>query len=300
MRTKLLLGLRAARRGLLTIGAAAALMLHQPAPSSADPAMWVVKDEDSTLYLFGTFHLIRPETKWRSDKIDAAFQDSEELWLEASEGGDVTAVQALVLKHGMDPAHPLSSKLSSEDWAKVRAAAKHAGLPAGMLNGMRPWMAALTIAVVPVVREGYDPKLGADRQLEAAARTSKKIVKTFETPEQQLLVFASLPEQSEIAFLLQMVEEVAEGKEYVDRMADAWLAGNTGELEAMTLTKMKSDAPELYETMFVRRNMDWSDKIAAMMKGSGTSFIAVGAGHLIGEHSVQSILTRRGFTVTPY
>jgi uncharacterized protein YbaP (TraB family) len=288
-------------RGVLRclIGFFVALLLPASA-ALAEPAMWVVKDEDSTVYLFGTFHLVKPETQWWSEKIDAAFRDSNELWLEASEQGNPALLQGLVLKHGMDLARPLSSKLGPEDWARVQSAGKLAGLPESALNVMRPWMAALTLAVAPIIKQGYDPTKGADMHLEAAAKTSNKVVKTFETPEQQLLFFASMPEQSEIAFLLQTLDEVAHSATYVDRMSEAWVAGDTKELEAMALAKMRAEAPELYETLFVQRNMEWSEQIAAMMRGSGTSFIAVGAGHLVGERSVQAILAERGFEVAPY
>jgi hypothetical protein len=278
----------------------AAVLLHLGSPALAEPAMWVVKDADSTLYLLGTFHLAKPETHWWSDKIDAAFKESDELWLEASENGDTALLQSLVLKHGIDRAHPLSSKLGADDWARLDEAAKSAGLRASRFEPMRPWLAALTLAVAPLVKAGYDPQKGADKQLEASAKGSKKIVKTFETPEQQILFFAGMPEQAEIAFLLQTLDEVAAGPKHMDQLADAWAAGDTRQLDAMILERMKGAAPELYDTLFVRRNLDWSDQIAAIMKGSGTSFVAVGAGHLVGDRSVQAILTERGFTVTPY
>ena len=300
MQARTSLSIRAALRRLIRIFAGASWLLLPASAAFAEPAMWVVKDEDSTVYLLGTFHLVKPETQWRSTKIDAAFRDSDELWLEASERGDTALLQGLVLKYGMDPTHPLSGKLGQEDWARVKSAAKLAGLPESALNVMRPWMAALTLAVAPMIKQGYDPTQGADKQLEAAARTSSKAIKTFETPEQQLLFFASMPEQSEIAFLLQTLDELADSATYVDRMSEAWIAGDTRELEAIVLAKMKAEAPELYDTLFVRRNMEWSDQIAALMQGSGTSFIAVGAGHLVGERSVQAILAERGFDVTPY
>jgi uncharacterized protein YbaP (TraB family) len=262
--------------------------------------MWVVKDADSTIYLLGTFHLTKPDMNWRSDKINAAFESSDELWLEASVHGDEASLQKLVLKHGFDPRHPLSGKLSGDDWAKVQSTAELAGVPVQAVEQMRPWLAALTVIVAPLMKQGYDPKQGADRQLEESALSGNKIVKTFETPEQQLLLFSSLPEQLEIKFLAQTLDDIAAGPTYVDGMARAWLAGNTGELETMTLDRMKTGAPELYDAMFVRRNLDWSNQIATIMKGAGTSFVAVGAGHLVGDQSVPAILAERGFTVTPY
>jgi uncharacterized protein len=290
----------AAFRRLLAMTAGAALILQLPSHASAEPAMWVVKDEDSTVYLLGTFHLVKPGTQWWSDKIDTAFKGSDELWLEAVEGEQSGSLQLLVLTNGLDPAHPLSSKLSAEEFAALDEAAKAAGLRAASLDPMRPWLAALTLAVAPLLKQGYDPKQGVDKTLEANATASRKPIRTFETPEQQVRIFADLSPESELALLSQTLEEVAAGPEYVDRMTAAWVEGDVGELDSMTVQQMKDAAPEFYETFILKRNLDWSNQIETMMKGAGTSFVAVGAGHLTGEKSLQALLQERGFAVSPY
>jgi uncharacterized protein YbaP (TraB family) len=293
-----LLKCRMARRGLLTICAGMALLLRATAPSFADPAMWVVRDEDSTVYLFGTFHLVKPEMKWRSDKIDAAFTESDELWLEVSELSDTALMQKFVVEHGIDLKHPLSSKLSKDDWSKVQSAAVLAGMPVPMIERMRPWLAGLALMMAPVREKGYDPQNGPDRQLEEGARASRKAVKGFESPEQQLQLFAGLPEQVQIAFLVEASSDLTAGLKHFDEMAEAWLSGDTRRLDSLVTSDVT--APAFYESIFVTRNLDWCDKIAEIMQGSGTSFVAVGAGHLIGDKGVPAILAERGFQVAPY
>src|SRR5262245_44666356 len=102
------------------------LALRLAAPAAAEPAMWVIKDDDSTIYLLGTFHMVKPGTDWRSDKIRQAFESSDEVWLEATEGDDPTVIQSLAIQYGLDPQHPLSSKLSPEAKAKLAEVAKSA------------------------------------------------------------------------------------------------------------------------------------------------------------------------------
>jgi uncharacterized protein YbaP (TraB family) len=279
---------------------ASALLALFALPAHAEPAMWVVKDADSIVYLLGTVHMMKPGLSWRSDKIDAAFEASDELWLEAVEDGNMAALQGLIVKHGYDRARPLSAKLESGDWARVQSAAKAAGLPIGTVERMRPWLAALALGVRPVAKEdGYDFTLGVDRSLETSARAVRKTVKTFETPEQQMQVFSSLSEESEVALLVQTLDEMALRRSDLDRMFDGWMAGDLSVLEAKSV-EMKAIAPELYDAAFVQRNLAWCDQIATIMKGAGTSFVAVGAGHLVGDQSVPAILAKRGFTVAPY
>ncbi len=54
--------------------------------------------------------------------------------------------------------------------------------------------------------------------------------------------------------------------------------------------------PELYEALLTRRNRAWTDWLIARLDRPGTVLFAVGAGHLAGRVSVQSMLAGRGFT----
>ena len=153
------------RRGI-RLSCVAALALSLIAlPAFAEPALWVAKQGGATVYLFGTVHALKPELKWETPKIARAFAESQELWLEADDA-DAKTMQPIVAQLGIDRAHPLSSKLAAADVARLDAAAKAAGLPGeAALEPMRPWLAALTIATLPIVKAGYDPAKGVDNVL---------------------------------------------------------------------------------------------------------------------------------------
>ena len=69
----------------LSIAAATPAMAGPPPIPDADPALWVVRDEDTTIYLFGTIHVLRPGVTWFDDGIKAAFDASDELVTEIPE-----------------------------------------------------------------------------------------------------------------------------------------------------------------------------------------------------------------------
>ncbi len=73
-----------ARVSRLIAAVASAFLALFASPAHAEPAMWVVKDADSIVYLLGTVHMMKPGFNWHSDKIDAAFESSDELWLRRS------------------------------------------------------------------------------------------------------------------------------------------------------------------------------------------------------------------------
>jgi uncharacterized protein len=275
---------------ILTASAVAAF------PAAADPALWVVRDEDSTIYLLGTVHVLRPDTVWRSPVIDRAMAEADTLWIEV-EADDPAAMQPLVRKYGLDPANPLSGKLTHEQKAQRAAAAAGMGGSGAALEPLRPWLAGLTLSIGPLVKAGYDPASGVESRLKAAARDAGKPIRTLETLEQQIGFFADLPPAVELAFLLSALDEMDSGPATLDALVAAWSAGDQEALNALMVSEMAADYPELYQALLVRRNKDWAGQIQTLLGGKGVSVIAVGAAHLVGDESVQAQLLARDIAV---
>jgi uncharacterized protein YbaP (TraB family) len=275
---------------ILTAGAFAAF------PAAADPALWVVRDEDSTIYLLGTVHVLRPDTVWRSPAIDRAMAEADALWIEV-EADDPAAMQPLVRKYGLDPANPLSGKLTPEQKARLDAAAAGMGASGAALEPLRPWLAGLTLSIGPLVKAGYDPASGVESKLKAAARDAGKPIRTLETLEQQIGFFADLPPAVELAFLLSALDDMDSGPAMLDALVAAWSAGDMEALNELLVSEMAADYPELYQALLVRRNKDWAGQIQTLLGGKGVSVIAVGAAHLVGDDSVQAQLLARDIAV---
>jgi uncharacterized protein YbaP (TraB family) len=266
-------------------------------PAQAQPAMWTVKDADSTIYLFGTVHLLKPETEWKTEKLKAAIAEAEQLWLELpTTNSEALAAEMmpLITQFGLAPATPLSSSLTPEEMKTLDEAAKLAGMTGAQLNAFRPWFAALTITTSAVTRAGYDPASGVDSRIEVLFAERGIKPKGFETPEQQIKVFADMSREEELAYLRQIIEEYENAADVLDRMVDQWSRGDLVGLEASLVADMREASPELYEDLLPKRNANWAVQIEDMLKGKGVIFIAVGAGHLIGEDSVQALLKAKG------
>lgn len=282
------------KRHAALLAAVSAVALGAAAsPAQAAPAVWVVKDADSTIYLLGTIHFLKPETQWRSPTIDKAMKETGELWLEV-EADDPAVMQPLVMKYGLDPANPLSKKLSAEELAKLDAAAKGMGSSGAAFDPMRPWLAGLTLSVVPMLKAGYDPASGLEAKLKAQAKADGKPVRTLETAEQQIRFFADLPPTLEMAFLNSALDDTTQSPVVLDNMVKAWSAGDVKGLGKLIFDDMKAEYPDLYEILLVKRNQDWAGQIDTLLDGKGVSVIAVGAGHLAGDDSLQAQLAKRG------
>lgn len=269
------------------------LPVARPAPSDG-PALWVVRDANSTLYLFGTVHVLKPDQDWRSPRLEQAFASADELVLEIAEVGDDAALMPLVARHGLSPTTRLSSKLSPADKARLDTAAAAMGVSPSSFEPMRPWLASLQLTMGSLARAGYGADSGVDRALKAQALATGKRVRAFETPEQQLRFFADLEPAVELALLRQSLDEFDTAPATFEPLSRGWLRGDLGVLRRYLIDDWAHGEPALYRVLIVDRNAAWAEQIEALLRGSGTSFIAVGAGHLVGPDSVQAQLRRKG------
>lgn len=280
--------------GLLMSAAPGVAMAQSSETVEARPALWVVRDADSTLYLFGTVHLMRPEHNWMTPAVTEAFNASETLWLEIEDPTDQAAAAPLVMQHGLSPQTPLSSRLTPEEFAQLDAAAQTMGLSGAALDPMRPWLASISLSVAPLIEAGFDPEAGVDVMLRQHALEAGKPIRGLETVGQQLMFFANLPPEDELDFLRSTLDAFGESATVIDQLANAWMAGDADQLYALGGDELKTDYPNIYDVLLTRRNADWVNQIREELAGSGTVFIAVGALHLAGPDSVQAQLAEAG------
>ena len=263
---------------------------------SQGPAMWVIRDEDSTIYLYGSFHFLKPETQWQQAHVDAAFASADEVWFEATDIDDVDQAQFLIQQHGMSPGRPLSSHLSAEDNERLQALLVRLQLPPAALESSRPWLANMNLAVVQLIAAGYRPDSGVDKVLMLRAREQGKPMKGLESLAEQIMIFSSISDEAQVEALRDSLSETDEVTTVLSELLTAWSTGDMDSLGSEMVDSLKEKQPEIYDALFTRRNANWTQQIKTILAGEGTSFIVVGAAHLAGENSVQSMLAEEGIT----
>jgi uncharacterized protein YbaP (TraB family) len=256
----------------------------------ADPALWVVRDDDTTIYLFGTFHLLdgRP---WFNDEVKTAFDASSELIMEAIPPEDIASLQPMVMRYAVDPnGRTLSSRLNAEQNAQLAAALRP--LPATAFDRFEPWFVSMTLGVLAAQKLGADAANGPETVLTAAARARNMRIGELEGFEWQIRLFDTMPEEQQISGLIEVLEENDQLDEKMAPMLAAWSTGDVERLGA--LMTEGDDDPAFHRMIFTDRNLNWAGRIQERLAQPGIVFIAVGAGHLAGPDSVQAALQARG------
>jgi uncharacterized protein YbaP (TraB family) len=243
----------------------------QPMPAAdASPAMFVVHDADTTIYIFGTFHALDGQSEWFGHRVKSAFDSSNELVLETVIPDGPAQFQPKVT------GRPLPVTPSASFLATTRLA-----INAGRSQGMRV-------------------NNGADNVLRQAAEATGKPVAGLETLELQLNMFTKMPAapRGRPPKAGEPVEDNAQLDSLVRTMAEmqsAWKHGDQGVFVRM-LGQLEQSSPDAYRMMFTERNARWADWIAGRMQTPGVVFVAVGAGHLAGKDSLLVRLAEQGIT----
>lgn len=279
------------------LSAAPAAAAPAAATTDADPALWVVKDADTTIYLFGTVHVLKPGLSWFDEAVKTAFDKSDELMLEIVMPEDQAEMAKVMMPLAIDQTgKTLSSRLDADQLKAYQAAMASVGLPPAQFDIFEPWFPAITLSVLPLTKLGYDPEQGAEKLLTAHAKKAGKPVAGLETLNQQLGFFDALPEAQQVTFLNAVVKDLDKLGPQLDKMVVLWAKGDPDGL-AVTMNESMAATPELAKTLLWDRNARWADQLKARMDKPGTVFVAVGAGHLAGEKSVQDYLKAQGVTV---
>lgn len=261
-------------------------------PDDADPALWVIRDEDTTIYLFGTVHILKPGMTWFDEAVKDSFDASDELVVEMIKPDPAVMVK-IVNELAIDKTGvPLRDKLAAADRVDYEAALTKLNLPVAAFDPLDPWFASVNISLIPLMRNGYAADQGAEDALLAQASARSIKITGLETPEQQLGFFDNLPEEVQIRFLNFTIDTIEEAADGMEQMVIEWASANVDALGELMNAGLEDQI--LYETLLVNRNIRWADWVVQRMDHPGTVFMAVGAGHLAGDSSLQAVLAEKG------
>lgn len=280
-------------------------------PKEKGLPMWVVRDDDSTIYLTGTVHALPPGTPWKSAKLETALKEADEVWLEIAmtDRADLQRRSGEVMKKYATATKPLSSLLNETERASLAEFAHAMNMTPDQekrLDTLKPWAVTNAINASSMTSTGFDAEGGIDWEIARTATGLGHKVNGFETIDFQASVLSAGSEADQLSQLRTMLAMPRATRERMFAMISpsfvAWANGDTRPMTAFfTFTSLVSnlDAKQKaqLDRLLVNRNRNWADQLEQRLKGSGVSFVAVGGGHLIGPNNLRALLEARGIDV---
>jgi uncharacterized protein YbaP (TraB family) len=332
-------GLIFALAALLAAQAAPAQRPHHPHRAAAahrgpHPALWLLEDGDTKIYLFGTIHILPHGFRWRSPRFDAIARSADELVLEVANGGAPETMAAALAELRLGKTAPILWRVSPDRRQALQDLVDELGLPIERFDGFQTWAAAMGLAATAIVRglsaqhgggDGHDGEgdgargdedggardgkgapprpstaelPGVEAPLEAEFRASHRPVSGVETATQQMRFFSVLSFAEQRQLLESIVDAYRAGT--VDSVGGGGDIGQAawarGNVAVMAATTRDLPGP-LYDVLLRRRNATWTEWLIHRLDRPGTLLFAVGAAHLAGPDSVRAMLAARGFRV---
>ena len=280
----------------IAAGAVAFAPLLAKAPATAKPALWKLSDKDTTIYLFGTIHLLPKGTQWRTPVFDQAALSASDLVVEtviddANPGGAVAEMMKLAVSPNQPP---LLERVPADKRAALTAAAVKTGAPMALFDKLETWAAAFILLGVTMKDLGLDPASGVESALKTEFAAARKPIGQLETNAEQFGFFDTLPEAAQRKFLESVLDDPAKGKAEFAEMLGVW---TRGDVKAMgeSFNRELADSPDLRENLLRKRNANWNVWLQRRLGQPGTTMVAVGAGHLSGNDSVIAMLEKSGY-----
>jgi len=275
-------------------------------PAAGDGApkhfLWRVTGSKGVVYLLGTIHVGKADFYPLPPIIEDSFKKADRLIEEVdlSEPAETARMRQWVTADGgYANGDTITNHLSEVTRSHLAAYVKKGGLPEPAVAQMRPWVLSMLLELLEMKRMGLDPSYGLDRHFLEEARQSHNPIGALEDAELQLKLFSSLSEEVQDRLLLSGLVDMETWADSLDRMTRAWQSGDTAVLQEVVTGSVR-DFPELKPLMtklFDERNTAMTAKIERFLQTTRSYFVAVGAGHLVGEQGILSQLRRKNFTV---
>ncbi|MBY5992269.1 TraB/GumN family protein [Ferrimonas balearica] len=245
------------------------------------PPFFRLDHQGHTAWLLGSIHVGLPDFYPFPAPVEQALSDARVLALEANPSDP--QLPGLMQRYGRAEA-PLPEELALRVQRHCRSLGIHCDL------GASAWLLSAQLALFEMAKAGYQPQMGVESHL--LTRLESRPLWELEGMERQLGIFTELSTEAQH----QMLEAALAGED-AGALIDAWRAGDHAALDTL-MREGLADSPELWQRLMLSRNDQMASVIGDWLGQQDKIFIAVGAGHLVGEEGIPAKLSAAGITVT--
>lgn len=245
-------------------------------------------------YLFGTFHIMCKDDISFSAQLKAAVTNADTIYMEMDMDDPSVMLSGLMMMN-MKDGKTLKDLYTADEYEKVAVFFKDTlHMPIALLQSTKPFFLAALLYPKMMPCKTVS---GVEEELMKFAKEQKKKIKGLETMEFQSSVFDSIPYQEQAKELLKSIDSLASYQKYFDTMIAVYKTQRLTEIEK--LFKDSEFGMEDHQDILLNdRNKNWVKQLNTIMTKESV-FVAVGAGHLVGNEGLINLLRKEGYTLTP-
>ena len=200
--------------------------------------LWKASSGKTTMYLLGSVHLASKDLYPLAPEIESAFASSDTLLVEVdSTKVDPKAMGAFMAANGYYQGDDTLWKHISEGTAdQVKMFCSKYGVPEKSFEKLKPWVVAINVSVIPMMKSGMQPGLGIDQYFIDKAKAKSDPVEQIESAEWQLKLFSNQDDAMQEKYLAATLAQGDQMAAFTKQMESLWVSGDTAGLDA-ALTK---------------------------------------------------------------
>ena len=272
-----------------------------PAAPAARPLLWKVSDADNSVYLLGSFHLLKETDYPLPVEVDRAFADAESLLFEIDPQAMTAPETVATMQKYMayEDGKSLSTALPKATLDKLATLVSASGGSIAAMEHSEPWAVSLGLVMGVSQSMGFRPDLGVDRHLMERAAKAGKPTAGLETAEDQFRAMDSVPHAEQAKGLDEFLDDPRKLVQQMGEMHDWWRAGDVARLDSELRAQMAEETPVTYRLLNVERNRAWLPQVERRLTESKAddTLVVVGALHLLGDDGLVSRLRAKGYRV---
>ncbi|MEO5782117.1 MAG: TraB/GumN family protein [Ginsengibacter sp.] len=258
--------------------------------------LWQVsgKNLKNPSYLFGTFHLLCKDDIKFSEQLKSVLRSSDEVYMEMDMDDPSTMLSGLFYMN-MKGGKKLKDLYTADEYKKVESYfTDSVGIPIMILQSIKPYF--LVAMLYPKMMNCKMPS-GVEEGLVSIAKENKKEIKGLETIQFQSSIFDSIPYEWQAKELINNIDSFSFYKNEFDTMVLKYKNQQLSSMENL-LAKSEFGSDKYEDILLTKRNLNWVGQLKNIMKKESV-FVAVGAGHLVGEKGLLNLLRKEGYKVEP-
>ena len=265
------------------------------------PLLWKVSDADNSVYLLGSFHLLKADDYPLPAEIDRAFDDAESLLFEVDpiemNAPETMAIATRYMAY--EEGESLSKVLPKPTLEKLDKMMAAGGGSVQAMEHSEPWAVSLGLIMGMTQSMGFKPELGLDRTLMERAAKAGKPATGLETVDAQLRALDAVPYDEQATGLDEFLDDPMKAAGQMKDMHDWWRAGEFVKLDSEMRVEMATKTPMSYKLLNVDRNQAWLPQVEQRLTGStgDDTLVVVGSLHLLGQDGLVETLRAKGYKV---
>jgi|HubBroStandDraft_6_1064221.scaffolds.fasta_scaffold01890_4 hypothetical protein len=266
--------------------------------------LWRVTGGKGAIYLLGSIHVGRADLYPLPTEIEQLFDTSDYLVEETDfSKADPVQLRRAWIRSALYPSGDrLENHVSDKTIVALADYMRSIGRSDIPVSLAKPWFWAMLIRGWELPAYGVSGQRGIDRHFMDEARALHKPIIPLEPVGLHIdlpsSMYSSLSDDAQEKMLLEAINKAQDYARHIDPLFEAWKNGDAEKMKKLTDAELHDAQLQSFQDQLIyQRNTDMAQQLETYMATEKKYFVVVGAGHLVGDRSILTLLQAKRYQI---